>query len=269
MRWVKHLSMAHADEAMSSVLEELGPEAYGVYWLIVESIASVMEKEKMAPSLAYSEPKWAQVAHCSVRKFRTIAQRLSKERLILCVSSDNRLKISVPNILKYKDEYSKKSGHAPDSKADTEEKADTQQKAETEASDTSPSVAPSSLKRKPGYPAGSEGWDELCEVAARARMSFDPSPQSDFCLKVWCRLNMEEKWAVIESIRQRIDCGEFGPDADPRYIPKLENYVVKKKYRESIQPRLKPNLQIVPANGKFAALRAAAEGHGPHGRKAG
>lgn len=130
MRWIKHLSMAHKDRAMSAVLEDLGPDAYGVYWLIIENIAAVMDKEKMVPELVYSDVQWAHITHCSPRRFRTIAQRLQQEKLISCETESKRLKITVPNILKYKDEYSKKSGHCQDSKADREAHTETDRESE-------------------------------------------------------------------------------------------------------------------------------------------
>lgn len=94
------------------------------------------------------------------------------------------------------------------------------------------------------YPSNAEGWDELCELAAKAQMSFDPSPGSDLCVKVWCRLGMGDKHEIVASIRRRIEAGEFGPEVDPQYVPRLENYIGRKKYRDSIRPRT-AQLQVV------------------------
>lgn len=180
MRWIKHLSMAHNDKAMSSVLEDLGPDAYGVYWLIVENIASVMEKGKMSPELVCSELRWAQLTHCSVRRFRTIAQRLNAERLIVYQSADNRIIISVPKILKYKDEYTKKSGHSPDSKADTEGKT------EGEGKKTPDDPIPVDLKKPKLVLVPSAGKTELhtqdpkFDVWAEAKYAAHPKKTSKF-----------------------------------------------------------------------------------------
>ena len=118
MRWVKHLTKSRKDESLSAILEQLGAEGYGVFWLIVEIIGEVMETGKMEPSITFSELKWAQSTYVSARVWRKICKRLEEKSLIVVVSITDRLKISVPNILKYKDEYSKKSGHSPESKAD-------------------------------------------------------------------------------------------------------------------------------------------------------
>lgn len=92
-------------------------------------------------------------------------------------------------------------------------------------------------------PVGSEGWDKLCQLAAKARMSFDPSPFSDFSAKVWRWYSMEEKLLRIEGIEKRIECGQYGPEVDPQYVPTLENFCRKRVY-ESIRPRA-PQLQVV------------------------
>lgn len=135
MRWIKHLSLAHADEAISFVLEEHGAEAYGAWWLILEDIAAPMESGKMEPIASHSVVKWAQICHCSARRFRSIANSLAQKNLIVVESDLDRIRIEVPNILKYKDEYSKRSGETPEQdrehiqkesrkKADTETPAD-------------------------------------------------------------------------------------------------------------------------------------------------
>lgn len=114
MRWVKHKTMAHADAEVDAVLEEFGPVAYGVYWLIIEEIASAMEPGKDAPEAVRSIQKWASICQVPPRVFRKIIARLAVHLVTACETSDGRLKIAVPNILKYRDEYSRKSGHAPD-----------------------------------------------------------------------------------------------------------------------------------------------------------
>lgn len=124
MRWFKHLTMAHEDFGLSAIAEEMGAEAYGVYWLLLEAVAGPMDKESTRPILTHSDVKWASICHVSVRKFRSIAIRLRELRLIETRSMQNRLLIEVPNLLKYRDEYSKKSGPAPDSRTDTDNRAE-------------------------------------------------------------------------------------------------------------------------------------------------
>lgn len=98
MRWLKHLAMAHADEAIDAVTEEFGAEAYGVWWFLLEDIAAPMEAGKMDPSATHSVVKWAAICRCSVRRFEAIAKKMSDERLIVAESTGNRLKITVRNL---------------------------------------------------------------------------------------------------------------------------------------------------------------------------
>ena len=114
MRWLKHLSLAHADEAVAYILEEYGAEAYGVWWLILEDVAAPMETGKMVPISCHSAVKWSQICHCSVRRFRSIAGRLAEKNLINVQTDIDRIRIEVPNVLKYRDEYSQRSGQTPD-----------------------------------------------------------------------------------------------------------------------------------------------------------
>lgn len=114
MRWLKHLTMAHSDSAIDAVCDKFGAEAYGVWWFILEDIAAPMEAGKMIPIQSHSVVKWAQICRCSARRLRSIVEILSDRGLIVTETIGNRLQIEVPNILKYKDEYSKKSGQTPD-----------------------------------------------------------------------------------------------------------------------------------------------------------
>jgi hypothetical protein len=114
MRWVKHLTMAHKDPEVDAVLEKLGAVAYGAYWLIIEEIASAMEPGKDAPEAVRSVGKWAGICRVQPRVFRKIIAELGAHLVTVCETSDGRLKIAVPKILKYRDEYSKRSGYPPE-----------------------------------------------------------------------------------------------------------------------------------------------------------
>jgi hypothetical protein len=113
MRWIKHLAMAHADQQVALLLEEHGPQPYGAWWLIIEHIAAPMERDRMVPEAMHSEQSWAGIIHVSRKNVRRIFQILENSGLITTSTIDGRIRIEVRNILKYKDEYSKKSGQAP------------------------------------------------------------------------------------------------------------------------------------------------------------
>lgn len=122
MRWTKHLTMAHADKALAAILEEFGAEGYGVYWLMIEDIAAPMEAGKMEPIGIHSVVKWSQICNCSARRWRSIVTRMAEKTLIVVQSIDDRIQIEVPNIVKYKDEYSKKSGQTTEQEREQKQK---------------------------------------------------------------------------------------------------------------------------------------------------
>jgi len=134
---MKHLTRAHADEQIDGILEEFGAEGYGVYWLIFEEIAQAMEAPSLCFEIVHSDIKWASITRVSVRAWRSISARLAERSLIERTSvmepmhndngsiikpmrndresNANRTRIAVPKLLKYIDEYTKKSGQTPES----------------------------------------------------------------------------------------------------------------------------------------------------------
>lgn len=147
MRWIKHLALASKDEKISALIDRCGLEGYGLYWIILETIAVPMEQGNQRCDLIYSEGKWAQELRCSVRKLRNVLPVMAELELIsvrnvddrpiistssaddihiIGTSSGNRIQIVVPNLLKYRDEWSKRSGvtHEQDIEVDTDTEAE-------------------------------------------------------------------------------------------------------------------------------------------------
>jgi hypothetical protein len=79
---------------------------------------------------------------------------------------------------------------------------------------------------------GIEGWDKLIEAAARAKMVFDPAPDSNACKWYWRPLSMEDRLFAVSGIKERFERGQY---SDPRYVPTLENYLKGRKWRESLR----------------------------------
>lgn len=174
MRWIKHLSLAHADAAISYILEEYGAEGYGVWWLILEDVAAPMEVGKMNPIAIHSVVKWAQICHCSVRRFRSIAIRLAEKNLIQLQTEMDRIQIEIPNILKYRDEYSKRSGETPDQEQ-IQIQIESRGRSETEKPSVSPKAQPNGTRlSEMNLPLVWEGWcrDELKWPGVKIEATF-------------------------------------------------------------------------------------------------
>jgi hypothetical protein len=173
MRWVKHLSLAHKDEQMDAILDLFGAEAYGVFWLLVEDIAAPMEPGKMAPAACHSAVVWASICRCSVRRWRSIVMRMAEKNLIVMQSSDDRVRIEIPNILKYKDEYTKRSVQTPEQE---QKQKQIESRGRAEAEKTAATAPSAPIPIRPEIPEAEES--RIRKLAAKA-----PDPQ-DFELGI-------------------------------------------------------------------------------------
>ena len=117
MRWYKHQTKSHNDEKLAEILYQLGLEGYGFWWLMLELVASEMDASDRC-ELSYPLKVWARRLHCTPRKTSAFFEMFSEKILILMEYDDTngvgKLKIKIPNLLKFRDEYSKKSGVTPD-----------------------------------------------------------------------------------------------------------------------------------------------------------
>lgn len=108
MRWMKHLTGAHADQDMQDLMAEFGAEGYGVYWLILEQIGSQLDHKKDDPSYRLTYKKWAETCSTSVQKFKKIINFLSDYGKVFIENNDIFLTIRCPKIREYRDEYTAK-----------------------------------------------------------------------------------------------------------------------------------------------------------------
>ncbi|MCK5601541.1 DUF4373 domain-containing protein [Candidatus Pacearchaeota archaeon] len=116
MRWFKHMTSARDNEDLSELLENYGAEGYGVWWIILELIAAQMDKSDKC-SARYSFKKWAKSCQVSTKKFQKVTSFLSElEQISIkeCENNTDFLIIKCVKLLKFRDEYSKKSRQTPD-----------------------------------------------------------------------------------------------------------------------------------------------------------
>jgi Domain of unknown function (DUF4373) len=195
MRWMKHLALASEDEKISVLIEQYGPEGYGMYWLLLETVAASMQPKSEACELTYSELRWSQKLRSSVRKTRSVVRSMHDLRLISAQSTGNRLRIVVPNLLKYRDEYSEKSRHVTD-KVPPRTDTDTEQNIYSEAFQKE-ELAKQRLKDL--------GWVGIRKtpetaVALILDLTEEDFPRSDdleSAFMIYCRLNwFENFWGL-------------------------------------------------------------------------
>jgi hypothetical protein len=110
LRWFKHLTRSHDDAKLCSIMEEFGAEGYGVWWIILERIGAEMEGPDPSTFLEIPIRNWAKSCHISVKKLQKFVRFCSDFEIFQSEQSGYMLKINIPNLLKYKDEYLEKSG---------------------------------------------------------------------------------------------------------------------------------------------------------------
>jgi hypothetical protein len=127
VRWFKHITDSHEDEKLAQVISKHGLEGYGFWWLLLEIIGKQTGKDDDKCSVTYPMTVWLRISgFYHHKKFRDLvvtlhdlsliyAQCPSNVPLIYELSINNVLTISIPNLLKYRDEYSKKSRQTSDS----------------------------------------------------------------------------------------------------------------------------------------------------------
>lgn len=115
MRWFKHLCQTRSDERIAKFFDKCGWEGYGVYWGVLEIIASLMCKENgWKTEVTYPLTKWVSMLTLHRTKLSKYLLCAEQQGLLAINYSGDTLSVNCPNLLKYKDEYAKKSRHCPD-----------------------------------------------------------------------------------------------------------------------------------------------------------
>ena len=107
------------DEKLAALVGEGGQSglaAYGAYWRFLEIIASQMEGKDPSCSVSYPVWRWSQKLFVRKSYLCSVLSELKKQGLLVIEGDpnvDESITVKAPNLLKYRDEYSKKSGHSP------------------------------------------------------------------------------------------------------------------------------------------------------------
>lgn len=122
MKWFKHISTTYQDEKIAKVIEVLGIEGYGFWWRMLEVVAEKMEKNET--EITYPIKYFANIFGFSEKKFEKFL-KIFQSFEIFCVNFEKKqenfskksqvyVTVNIPNLLKYRDEYTerknKKSG---------------------------------------------------------------------------------------------------------------------------------------------------------------
>lgn len=108
---------ASDDEFISELEDKFGLEGYARWWKLLEIIAKQMDGTDKC-SAEYSWVKWQSFLKGKRNKLETFLEHSQNKLKINLEQNGNILKISCPKLLELRDEYSRKSGHTPDTTPD-------------------------------------------------------------------------------------------------------------------------------------------------------
>lgn len=144
MRWIKHLTCARQDEKIVALISDCGHTACAVWWMVLEIVAGQMDPKSPKCSLTYPVSRWATELQLRPQHVKMRLEQLAVDRgvgALLRLSwsgvggkeGNSYATVEIPNILKYRDEYSKKSGQSTDSirtipRSEAEQDTDTDRK---------------------------------------------------------------------------------------------------------------------------------------------
>lgn len=120
MKWFKHMTDARDGETMSRIFDKYGFAGVGMYWTIIEVVASHWDG-KGEPALERSLKSWRKLTGIYPKTFVELLRFLRGTWEVPKTFDEKAVKVCIPKLLKIRDEYSRKSGHTPDKVAPEEE----------------------------------------------------------------------------------------------------------------------------------------------------
>lgn len=109
------MSCSSNDEKLSELIAEFGLEGYGFWWILLEIVASQMSKDDSKCSVSYPLSQWSRLCYCHHNKVSKYLGKLGVMGIVTVEYESSKVRVTIPNLLKYRDEYSKKSRQTTES----------------------------------------------------------------------------------------------------------------------------------------------------------
>jgi len=113
MKWFKHHCDAHDNKKLIPLLRRAGVEGYGRYWLLCEFIGAHVAGKSGHIVTLFPED-CAKILHTKREQCRNFLNICAELDLLSFDGSGNKWTIEMAKLLEIRDEYSRKSGQAPD-----------------------------------------------------------------------------------------------------------------------------------------------------------
>ena len=153
MKWSNHMSALRNDPEVAVYLDECGRDrhaGYGFLMMVFETIAESMEPGSSRCSVQYPYRTWQRLCNAHANTVAKYMGLLPGSGVVRVTFTGSRCEVEALKLLQWRDEYSRKSGHAPDNVAaeqNREEKEkETEEDEEQKAPATSAGVSPAPIQ---------------------------------------------------------------------------------------------------------------------------
>ena len=126
MKWFKHDTDGDRSAGLSYLIDQMGCAGYGRWFRLLEIVAEKMDSTDRC-HVEYSPKKWCSLLGVKQKQLVLFLELTENKLKTKITYSENIIKIEIPNLLKKRDDYSKKSGQKPD-KEDTKSSLDIRDK---------------------------------------------------------------------------------------------------------------------------------------------
>jgi hypothetical protein len=106
------------DEGLTELVGDGGMEGlarYGLWWRVLEIVALQLKPDATSSQVRYSITKWSRLLAIRGSRVESTLLTLGVTGGVTVVREGDDVLVTFRNLLKYRDEYSRKSGHATDS----------------------------------------------------------------------------------------------------------------------------------------------------------
>lgn len=114
MRWFKHLANASDDEFIHWLESRFGLEGYARWWKLCEAIGRNLKKTDSVAALSLPWPVWETILKGKRKQLRSFLEAIAEQRRINIEQTGDVLRINLPKLLKFRDEYHSVSRHSRD-----------------------------------------------------------------------------------------------------------------------------------------------------------
>lgn len=168
VKWLKHMTASWDDEKLAKLVDAAGDDAllmYGLYWRVNELIAAQMDGPSPSCSVTYSVSRWSRLLVTRPSGVWSRVQKLASTRLLTAGREGDDITVTNCNLLKYRDEYARKSGHAPDN---VPPRTEGEQKEIKKEKELRTKATPPAVSELPEW-VPAESWNSFSEMRKRIR----------------------------------------------------------------------------------------------------